>query len=238
MSIAEVLISGGEMQVISEINGIEYGPLTFENLEGAITCVSQSFVTGEPLSVHLGISLEEFLLFARAAYPRFVAEGMSIVARDKTSGQIVGVRISEDFVQDHEEIYIPGLSPKFHPLFAILSSLGQHFQDLRQPQKGQYAHLFMIAVNHHYAGKGIAPNMNRLFFQRVIDMGYTHAVTEPTGAISQHILLDKFGFSCLHHIDYAEFLFEDERPFEGLQGHRCVMLLEKELACIDLDQHP
>ncbi len=219
------------MKVILERGGIEYGLMDDSVLEGAIQCVSEVFVAREPMSVHLGITAEEFLVFARAYYPVVMAEELSFVARDAGTGEVVGVRISEDYFQ--EEIPdIEGLSPKFFPLFTLLETLGKRAYDLREIKPNKYVHLFMIAVKESYANRGIAPTMNKIFFTHVKNRGFTYALTEPTGEISQHILLNKFGFEKLDEIAYDDFEFDGGKPFQGLKGHRCAMLLEKELATL------
>jgi len=217
------------MKVILSRNGIEYGPLDESTLDGAIQCVSEVFVEREPMSVHLGITLDEFLVFARAFYPGVMQEGLSFVARDAASGEVVGVRVSEDYFQE-EMPEIEGLSPKFGPLFALLEALGKQAYDMRDIQPGKYVHLFMVAVKSNYAKRGIAPTMNKIFFSHVKNRGFTHAMTEPTGEISQHILLNKFGFKKMAEIAYDDFEFEGEKPFAGLKGHRCAMLLDKDLS--------
>ena len=218
------------MQVLLSKNGIDYGPLDAETLEGAIDCVSASFTSNEPMSQHLGITLEEFKHFARAAYPPLAEEGLSFVARDQASKRVVGVRISEDLVQEEEPPEIEGLSPKFFPIFSILGQLSAWFLEQRKPAKGQYVHLFMVAVDPHFAGKGIAHNMNRIFFDHVRNLGYTDAMTIPTGNVSQHILMNKFGFKCLKELSYHDFIFEGKKVFQNIQEHKGVMLLERPLA--------
>ena len=216
------------MRVLYAHNGVEYGPLDEETLAGTIQCISDVFVQGEPMTKHLGISRDEFVHFAEAAYPSIAEEGLSFVARDAETHEVIGCRISEDFVQD-EPPEIPGLSPKFFPLFAVLEGLSEHFTTIRKPQKGQYVHLFMVAVKASHEGRGIAPAMNRVFFKHVMEKGFTHAVTEPTGEISQHILKNKFGFNELHRINYKDFLFDGKPVFRDLPGHDCAMLLERKL---------
>ena len=217
------------MRVLLTKDGIEYGPLDRETLAGAIDCVSDVFTDAEPMSRYLGITREEFLVFANAVYPHLADQGLSFVARDPDSGKIVGIRMSEDFAGS-EMGEIPGLSPKFMPLFAILTQIDDYFRTIRDVEPGKYIHLFMVAVRSAYGGRGVAPTMNRLFFDHVKKLGFTHAVTEPTGAISQHILVNKFGFDVVHEIKYKDFVFEGRKVFDGLKDHEGVMLLEKDLS--------
>jgi len=223
------------MEADTIVDGIRYELINEHNLESAIECVSHTFIQNEPLAAHLEITVDEFLVFARAFYPSLIEPGISFAAVDVAKDKVVGVRVSEDLYQELEEPpEIPGLSPKFHPLFDLLDKLGHLFADKAHIRAGQYVHMFMIAVEPGYQGKGIAPNMNKVFFRHVIDKGFTHAITEPTGLISQHILANKFGFETLAEITYADYTFEGTKPFADLEEHPSAKLMVKKLSDIKL----
>lgn len=213
--------------------GIQYELLDENNLEDAIDCVSDVFTQNEPLVHHLHIGKKEFLTFANAYYPKIAREGLSVVARDLSSDAVVGIRISEDLVPA-EEVDLSGVTPQLFPVFAILDELGDHYRLIRDIVPGKFVHLFMVGVRDSHTCRGIAPTMNRLFFKHVIEKGYEWAVTEPTGAISLHVLKDKFGFRQLHAIPYADFRFEGEPVFADIEGHKAAYLLEKKLSELKL----
>ena len=217
------------MNVFLEKDGIRYELLDEENMEGAVQCVSEVFIENEPLAHHMKITLDEFITFARGYYPMIVEQGLSLVARDIASGEVIGIRVSEDHVLENPP-EIENLSPKFLPIFTLLGQLEERFYKERQIRRGEYVHMFMVAVKPGFTCRGIAPTMNRLFINHVIELGYTHAVTEPTGAISQHILRDKLGFKVLDQVDYEDFEFEGERVFAGIEDNTCAMLMEKALS--------
>jgi GNAT superfamily N-acetyltransferase len=91
----------------------------------------------------------------------------------------------------------------------------------------------MVAVEEAYTSQGIAYTMYRILINHARRLGFTHAVTEPTGNISQYILKDKFAFNELYRINYDEYEYQGERVFAGIEGHQCVSLMEKSLAEID-----
>lgn len=208
--------------------GFVYELLGQQNLQGAIDCVSQVFTQSEPLAHHLGITYDEFTKFAGAYYPKIAEDGLSLVAKDEASGRIIGVRVSEDFIQEGEPPELD-ISPKFFAIFSLLDQLGEYFKEIRQIQPGQYAHMFMVAVDERFTNQGIAPAMNRLFFEHVRGMGFTHLVTEPTGQISQHVLKNKFGFNELHRIYYRDYEFDGTKIFADIQDHEFASLMEREI---------
>lgn len=217
------------MAVLLIKDGIRYEMLSELNLMGAVHCVSKVFTQSEPMSRHLGITADEFKIFAQAYYSELIDEELSLVAIDEDSDQVIGVRMSEDYCKQEDEIFIENLSPKFYPLFALLETLGEPFQKTHALVPGKFVHLFMVAVDGNYTRRGIAPTMYKAFLRMVINRGYTEAVTEPTGVISQHILRNKFGFEELNRINYTDFDYEGTRPFADLQGHECAMLMQKNL---------
>ena len=216
-------------------NGIRYEYMNRSNYLQAALCVSEVFSTNEPLAKFLGVSNEEMYNFTSRYYPLIHRDGLSVVAFDDETGEVVGARVSEDYVQpDPPPDLFDRISQRLVPIFAFLEILGEKFKDSHEPERGQYVHMFMVAVREKFTCRGIAPTMNRIALKRAIEKGYTHAVTEPTGCISQHVLRDKFGFEVLHQIPYDTFELSGVRVFEGLQEHKSGMLMMKELGELGL----
>ena len=212
-------------------DGISYELLSPLNLAGAVKCVSEVFTQSEPLVTHLGINLKEFQAFAHAHYSTLVNDGLSWIAKLPDTEEVIGVRISEDYERATSPLDLKAtFSSKFIPLLTLLEHLGNYFRAHHEIRPGQYVHLFMVAVKQRFMGQGVAQTMNKLFFKYIKQMGFTHAVTEPTGSISQYVLLHKFGFRTLHEISYDDFVYQNRKPFENLKGHRGAMLMEKKLS--------
>ena len=70
--------------------------------------------------------------------------------------------------------------------------------------------------------------MVRLCLENGVKKGYTTAVTEATGIISQHIFR-KCGFVERHEIVYKDFTYEGENPFESIERHPSAILMDKAL---------
>ena len=52
---------------------------------------------------------------------------------------------------------------------------------------GQCLHLFMLAEDTHFVGQGIAQQLVAAWLLDGHQKGYTHAVTEATGVVSQRV---------------------------------------------------
>lgn len=200
-----------------------------DNWQDAAELVARVFARDEPLVRFLGITEQEMLQFTLQYYPKIATEGLSIIARDVASRAVVGARISEDLAIEPPDDLITELSPKFDPLFACLEQVGAAYFDQYRPQPGECAHMFMVAVADGYTNMGIAPRMNRLFFDLARERGFRRLVTEPTGNISQHVLRDKMGFNVLARLAYRDFEFDGRKVFAGIEGHEYAMLMEKRL---------
>ncbi|CAM2005848.1 GNAT family N-acetyltransferase [Acanthopleuribacter pedis] len=199
------------------------------NMHDAAALVARVFARDEPLVRFLGISEEEMFAFTSQYYPKIAAEGLSLIARDVATRAVIGARICEDSAIPAPDGLITELSPKFDPLFACLEQLGSDYFTEYQPKPGECAHMFMVAVADDYTNMGIAPRMNRLFFEMARERGYRRLVTEPTGNISQHILRDKMGFEVLVKLAYRDFSFNGEKVFASIEGHDYAMLMEKRI---------
>lgn len=199
------------------------------NMMEAAALVARVFARDEPLVRFLGITEKEMLAFTKQYYPKIAAEGLSLIARDVATQAVIGARICEDSAIPPADELITHLSPKFDPLFACLEQLSEPYFQHYQPKPGECAHMFMVAVADDYTNMGIAPRMNRLFFDLARERGYRRLITEPTGNISQHILRDKMGFDVLVKLPYRDFEFNGEKVFAGIEGHEYAMLMEREL---------
>lgn len=211
-------------------DGIRYEFLTRQRCIDAALCVSEVFANNEPLAHHLGVTMDEMFSFTSRYYPLIVKDELSVVAIDEATNECVGARVTEDYVQpEPPPDLFDRISPRLVPVFSFLDHLSEKFKRSHNPKRGHYIHMFMVAVKKPYTNRGIAPRMNLLAFQRALDCGYTHAVTEPTGCISQHILRDKFGFSVIHEESYETFEINGTRVFSGMTHHKSGMLMVKDI---------
>lgn len=220
-----------------EQDGIRYELLSTENLDATCRCVAEAFTTSEPLTIKQQITLEEHMAFCKVFLTKAMNEGLSIVAIDTEiqdpTARVIGARISEDlFTPPPPEA--EDLTPKFGPIFDILDGLSARWKAANQNRKGKAVHMFMVAVRKPYRKRGVAPTMNKLAFPMWLEKGYTHAVTEATGVISQHILQNKFHFHFREQADYDTYVFPEtgEKPFADVPKEMgtCTRLLEKEIA--------
>lgn len=217
------------MTVLREKDGIRYTLVDEKDLDQVTQLVALVFTDGsEPVTRELNVRPDDFARFVRSFFPKFLREGLSIVARDAVTGEVVGAQLNDDM---GTELPDPdGLYEWAEPVMGLLGELdGRYFGD-RVVEPRQYAHLFLVAVSPLYRRKRISPQLLELSLAVAAGKGYKKATAEATGLISQHVLR-KAGFEPRVEIPYAKFEYNGYRPFQGIKDHPSAVLMDRELKC-------
>ncbi|MCP2727310.1 GNAT family N-acetyltransferase [Limnofasciculus baicalensis] len=110
------------MSILTEKNGIIFETIQQQDIEATAACISNIMSKSEPITRALQISEAEFHGFAIPYCHKAVKESVSLVAKDRQTGQIVGFIISKDLMTwPPERLEIP--SDKFEPIFNLLEQL-------------------------------------------------------------------------------------------------------------------
>lgn len=215
------------MLPVHDALGIRYGVLEEADADEMTVLLATEFARFEPMSVAIDLGDEPLMELVRLYLPKAVAEGVTIVARDPASGEVVGALLTDDFgtpVPDGVEHI-----ERFAPIATLLEDLDVRYQQGKTIQPGQYIHQFMLAVSRNATGRQIAQNLVHASLLNGQRRGYRMAVTEATGSISQHIFR-KHGFQDRITTHYPEYRFEGEPVFASIQGHLGTILMDRELA--------
>ncbi|MBI4774283.1 MAG: GNAT family N-acetyltransferase [Deltaproteobacteria bacterium] len=213
--------------VLLEKSGIAYSILDPDELDEAARLVGSVFSAGSPVTRYLEVSAGDFTRFVRLLAPKFQEEGLSVVARDRETREMIGALLNEDpgaerppGARTHEgaERMAPGGAP--------LEELNRRYFHGRVLEPNIYAHFFFLAVSPRYQGRRIAQHLVDLCERSARRRGYKEGVVEATNLISQHVFR-KAGFSVRVEIPYAVFEHNGKRPLEGLKDHPSAMLMVK-----------
>ena len=190
--------------------------------------LAKVFSQSDPPAVAMALSIEDFEQFLQRIVPSVIPDGVTVVARSEDSGKLAGVLFSDDFARP-ADLDVRQISPKFLPILSMLDALDEQFRRRNTIEPETYLHLFMLGVDRHFAGQGIAQGLVRVCLDNGLRLGYRSAVTEATGKVSQHIFR-KNPFADRFSVPYRTFLYEDRTVFASIQDHQKAILMERSLA--------
>lgn len=208
---------------------ITYSMLREKDVEQTVDCMVDTF-QDEPMTKALDITKDEFKYLAELYATKAAKERLSIVAKDG-DGSVIGFCISEDLISGPPEgIY--GTNEKFRPIIDLLSSLDENYMESKpyDMENGDTFHLFMAGVKEPYRSTNVASALIDRSLGLANSRGFSCAIAEATGPVSQHILRDKFGFAEKFAVEYNSFVYEGERVFEGIETPATCVLMEKKLS--------
>jgi GNAT superfamily N-acetyltransferase len=216
-----------EKQVDQELlvqDGIAYRVFTAKHRDDAAACLAKQFAEAEAMGRALGLSPADMTPFVERICAAAVAEGLSGVAIEQSTGRLVGCMIARDFAAELPEETL-NASPRLAPIMALLETLETDFKSTHTVRPGEYLHAFMLAVYPDAEGKGIGTTLGREVHNFGRRRGFTKVIGEPTSRISQHITLAKLGMRIVGAVEYSSFLFHNTRPFLHLEAPPSCLLV-------------
>lgn len=192
-----------------------------------IRLLATVFSDSEPPAVAMALSFEDMERFLRVIVPQIIADGLTTIARDNETGTLVGVCLTDDFMSP-PSIDLDGICEKFLPIFSMLEKLDNQFRAGNAISRGEYLHLFMLAVDREFAGCGIGYGLVQACVDNGLQKGYRVALTEATGRVSQHIFR-KLGFADRFSVSYEDFVYDDENVFASIREHDSAILMDRVL---------
>ena len=210
-----------------DTSDIRYDIMTAADVEPAIRLIAEAFSSSEPPAVAVALSVADLTAFLRLLAPQAVSDGLTPLARSGT-GEVIGVMLTDDFAAPLP-IDPARISQRFRPILGMLESLDEQYRGGRDLRAGECLHLFMLAVDPRFGGRGIARQLVETCLQNGIRKGYRSAVTEATGRLSQRVFA-KLGFQEHFRTPYKTYRFEGLLPFETIAEHGGAALMERSLA--------
>jgi ribosomal protein S18 acetylase RimI-like enzyme len=206
---------------------MDYSVAKTADVEEVVRLLATVFSESEPPAVAMGLSFRDLEQFLQLLAPRAIADGLTVLARSADTGKLAGVLLTDDFASP-PALDLSQISPKFLPILSMLETLDEQFRKGRIICAGEYLHLFMVAVDAQFAGRGIAHGLVKACLDNGLQKGYRKALTEATGRISQH-MFRKQGFADRFSVSYRDFLYEGQVVFASIQEHENAILMDKSL---------
>ena len=215
------------MIVVADVQDIQYGLLESADLEELIELLADVFSRFDPPAAAAGLSFDDARALVRLFAQRAPYDALTIVAREQSSGKLIGAMLTDDFATPPPG-GVDNLSEHFHPIAALLDGLDEQYRKTRRVVPGEILHLFMLGVSPEFGGKGIAHTLVQLTLDNGKRNSYKTAITEATGNVSQHIFR-KLGFIEQFCTAYKEFHYHGKQIFETIVEHDAVILMERKL---------
>jgi GNAT superfamily N-acetyltransferase len=210
-----------------ECRGVRYGVLAAADVEEMTALIAATFSRAEPmgaaLGLHPGVVRQVVSVFALRA----VEDGLTLVARDTGTGELVGALLADDFAAPPPE-GIDAVSERFRPIAALLEELDASYRVGRSMRPGEYLRLAMLGVSPAAAGRRVGQRLVELCLENGARRGFRTAVTEATGRVSQHICR-KHGFVERITCPYGSFRFEGRPVFASIAEHHGAVLMDRHL---------
>jgi ribosomal protein S18 acetylase RimI-like enzyme len=204
---------------------VQLSVCTRADLDELVDMLSVAFATCDPPAIAVGLTVPEFADLVDLYRDR-AAGGCTMIARAST-GEMVGALLAEDSAAPFPH-GLERLSPKFDPIFEILTDLEAEYRRGRSVLPGDAMHLFLLGVNQAFARQQIAQRLVAGGIELAAARGYRLAVTEATNSVSRHIF-QKLGFVERARRGYADYRFGGKAVFAAIASHGGPVLLDREI---------
>lgn len=214
--------------VALECLDLDFGPLETWELDSLGELMAEAFSRYEPMGLAIHLPSQQIMNMIQAFGSKLLAEGLTMVARERSTGALAGALVVEDFATPHPA-GLDDVAPGFAPIGALLEELDDCYRATHIIEPGTHLHLFMLAVNPNAEARGVARGLVRAALAWGRERGYRVALTEATGSASQHIFR-KLGFQARHLAFYRSFEFAGQRVFSSIQEPEGTVLMTLELS--------
>lgn len=186
------------------------------------------FSKHEPPAVAAGFPAHKIEALAKVFGAKSISEKLSVVARSKDTGKLIGVVLAHDFGTPPSDEIQP-LIPTFEPLLAFLEQLEDQYLAAQSITAGDFMHVFMIAVDEGWSGKGIAQQLLRACISNSASLGYGTIFTEATSDVSRRVFRN-LGFQEQYFSRYEDFEFQGSHPFASIREHNGCALMDMKVS--------
>jgi len=203
-------------------------PLSPETVEAAARLYTEVFVRDEPTTRWHRLIEKDFLPFARTYVQFCENEGLSFIARDDKTGEVIGFVFCHDLMMDPDALgpEMRRFLSHFDATIQLISALEEKFLDLKSIAPGMALHVYQLGIHREYRNHSVSTALIRHTCAFARDRGFRTVVADCTGPISRRSF-EQCGFTRAGSIPYASFLVGGCVVFNGLEGE--ISLMEKDL---------
>lgn len=200
-------------------------PLTAADGEAAARLYTRVFLEDEPTSRRRALDPARFLPYARVYVRWLTGRGLSFLARDAITGELLGFIFCFDFTDDpgQESPELQEFILHFREAVAMIEELESRHFCRETVRPGSVLHVFQIGVERKARKGGTARAMIRRALIHAGERGFRQAVADCTGAGSQRVF-EQCGFFFKGFSSYESFSRDGTCFFSGLEGGISLMV--------------
>lgn len=196
----------------------------------AAQLLAEEFSAWNPITSFDRISPQQF--FEQCAWPlvqRTWSEGVSMLARQHSTGEIVAATIAGDLFLQHQNEQFSDISNRSSAIAVddLLNEMDDLFisRDFGQElQANMVLHITLGAVRHEHSGKGIASEMRELIAENARKRkGFQYLLVQTTNEATRHIYLKKMNGKEVTIMDPTTWLWKKQGdqliyPYKDYRG--------------------
>lgn len=162
---------------------------------------TQDQIIREPMCYAIQLNREDFYQFVLEYIQSIVKQGYCFIARDSSTGKVIGVLACEIFDPSNEEIPVfEGSFEPFNHVMELLVDLDSRFLKTleertgKKPSNNEYLHAFMIGIKSEQNRKEIALKLVEMALTKAEAQGLKGCFLEATNLKSQMLVKKYFDF--------------------------------------------
>ena len=196
--------------------------------EQAFALASLNFATQSVLHKTIAADLQEYRAYLRPTFLDDLGNGLSLMATDPNSGELMGILVVRDFRKQRFAGDLP-YQEKYDQISALFEELEAIYMQAMHLAPGDALLVDMAAVPLAHTGKGIYQALRAEISTRAKSLGYKYIIGELTSSATQKVVLEKMGHRKRAEIAFAGFTLNGTRPFASITDPKTVILAEETL---------
>lgn len=181
------------------------------------------FAAGSTLHRACGIEAPEYKDLLRDGFLHNVAQGLSVMARDKTG--VLGCVVACDLLDQGSG----PTDPRLVPLQVLLHELEKKYIELQSPTPGQTILIDMAFVRPDQTGRGLYQRLRAATHGLAKSRGYRRVIGLLSSAATQHVVVTRLGHRVMARVAFAGFDHDGTCPFAKITDPQEIWLTEGRL---------
>jgi GNAT superfamily N-acetyltransferase len=200
-------------------------PLLLGRVDATARLYAEVFTRDEPTTRWHGITVEDFLPFARR-YVRFCAtDGSSFIAREIPCEEVIGFILCMDLTRDLEVLgpEMCAFLSRFDATVQLIDALEDQYLKIGTVEPGAVLHVSQLGVSRKARGRSVSTSLIHHVLAFARNNGYRTIIADCTGPLSRRSF-ENCGFENAGSLRYSDFLFRSTAFFDGLAGEISLMV--------------